>query len=95
MSQGQGDMQHKKSGEGKQSEVDKEILRAVEQSATAETAIQEEFGDLVGQPDRGQKETLQILHGLFLSLGGNGPEKLLTTLGYSRAAPYWRPREGR
>jgi hypothetical protein len=67
-----------------------EIVTALENLNATETLIQQEFGELIGAPDKRQKQDLEDLGRLFHSL--RGPERMLDTIGYSRPSPPRPPR---
>jgi hypothetical protein len=66
-------------------DLGKEILQAVEGLGASEKAIQEQFGELIGEPDNRQQELLADLLRLHQSL--RGPEQLLDRGSYSRPFP--------
>jgi hypothetical protein len=63
----------------------KEILQAVEGLGASEKAIQEQFGELISEPDNRQQALLADL--LRLHKSQHGPEQMLDRGSYSRPFP--------
>jgi hypothetical protein len=67
--------------------VQKAALAAVQKIAAAEKGIELDLAEAFGVLDRPQQRHLEEIYLLWVSLGKNGPEKILETTGHGYSQP--------
>jgi hypothetical protein len=67
--------------------VQKAALAALQEIAAAEKGTELELAEAFGVLDRPQQRHLEEIYLLWVSLGQNGPEKILETTGHGYSQP--------